>query len=202
MWPPFNPEIFVAKKNGKWGYINRYGKNIIPFIYDDVTYFESQSNLALVSKGNYPNSKYGFIDKKGNIIIPLKYSNAIFFINGFAWVNENGISYYIDKNGKSFFKNFKFDYDYNGFHDNRSAFKLNNKFGFIDTNGEIIIPPKYDEIRNFNDGEKICQVKVNGKWGAININGEYILKPDYDYVSSFNEKIGYCIKDGKYLVVK
>ena len=53
-----------AKKNNKFGYINEYDVEIIPFVYDGATDFSE--GVA----GVYLNGKGGYIDSLNNIIIP------------------------------------------------------------------------------------------------------------------------------------
>jgi hypothetical protein len=49
-----------VKKDGKWGYIDKTGRTIIPIEYDYVESFNSEG-LAKVKK----DEKYGFIDRTG-----------------------------------------------------------------------------------------------------------------------------------------
>ena len=79
--------------NGKYGYIDKTGREIIPLKYDDAHGFES--GLAAVSL----NGKYGYIDKTGEVIIPLEYENAESFIHEYAAVKKNGKWGFIDSNG-------------------------------------------------------------------------------------------------------
>lgn len=88
-----NPDLIIAKKNGKWGVINKQNNKVVDFIYDwvimqnatvdekinvnkrNVTFDYKnitfpQSDLIIVGK----NDKYGVINRTGNILIPLKYS--------------------------------------------------------------------------------------------------------------------------------
>ncbi len=52
---------------GKFGYINKEGQQVIPFIYDDVTDFDGE--YAAVLK----DGKYGLINTKGETVIPFEY---------------------------------------------------------------------------------------------------------------------------------
>ena len=52
-----------VKKNDKWGFIDKTGKEIASCIYDDVSYFSE--GLACVRK----NDKFGFVDKTGKEVI-------------------------------------------------------------------------------------------------------------------------------------
>ena len=50
------------------------------------------------------------------------------------------------------------------------SMRKKNRWGFIDDNGNEIILPQYEEVRDFF-GEW-APVKKNGKWGFINTKGE------------------------------
>lgn len=54
-----------VKKNGKWGFIDKRGKLIIPFKYDDSRDFE-EDGMAFIQLGNL----WASIDTKGNILTP------------------------------------------------------------------------------------------------------------------------------------
>jgi hypothetical protein len=64
-----------------------------------------------------------------------------------------------------------------------------NKYGFSDADGKIIIPIKYDEVKQgdahacFSEG--LAAVKLNGKWGFINKAGKEVVELKYDYVHDF-----------------
>ena len=66
--------------NGKWGFINEKGEEIISYKYDHALDF--QEGLAAVKMG----SKYGYINMSGAIVIPLKYDAAESFHNKVAKV--------------------------------------------------------------------------------------------------------------------
>ena len=78
--------IFGVKKGGKWGYIDGYGKVIIPLEYEEVRNFSE--GLAAVRK----DGKWGYINPKNEIVIPIEFTNKEvgFFKNG-------GAEYYTDR---------------------------------------------------------------------------------------------------------
>lgn len=61
--------------------------------FDEVWTFKE--GLAVVRKNN----KWGYVDNTGTIKIPLIYDKAHGFINGVAWVVQNGKNKYINKHG-------------------------------------------------------------------------------------------------------
>ena len=78
--------IFGVKKWGKWGYIDGYGKVIIPLEYEEVNNFSE--GLAAVRK----DGKWGYINLKNEVVIPIEFTNKEvgYFKNG-------GAEYYTDR---------------------------------------------------------------------------------------------------------
>ena len=85
----FADDIAAVKYNGKWGYIDSSGHELIATIYGDGEYYGRDSRdfkdgFACVEQGG----KYGLIDKKGNLIIPCQYTRPLNFINGLAKIEK------------------------------------------------------------------------------------------------------------------
>jgi hypothetical protein len=75
------------------------------------------------------------------------------------------------------------------FSEGLAAILINNKLGFINTAGKMVIPFKF--TYNPNSNEKIdflfkggCCTATgeNGKYGLIDKNGNWMLLPEYDYI--------------------
>jgi hypothetical protein len=58
-------------------------------------------------------------------------------------------------------------------------------FGYIDTTGNIAIPPQFQWGDYFYEG--LAAVKIGGKWGFIDGSGKTIVKPAYDRAWHFSE---------------
>ena len=80
--------------NGKLGFIDKTGKEVIPIKYDDAWNF--LEGLAMVKL----DKKYGFIDKTGKEVIPIKYDYAEGFSEGLAQVKLNNKWFYINQKGE------------------------------------------------------------------------------------------------------
>ena len=84
----------VADSHGKWGYIDKQGKQSIECLYDWVGPFGG--DLAPVEK----DKMVGFIDKTGEVKIPFKYKLAREFADGLAPATEDGTNWgFIDTSG-------------------------------------------------------------------------------------------------------
>ena len=78
---------------------------------------------------------------------------------------------------------------------------LNDKVGFIDTIGKVIIKPKFEvlhqEMPFFEDG--LALVGNNGKAGFINKKGEWVIQPIFDRVElPFYDGMAKAVIDEKY----
>lgn len=48
----------------------------------------------------------------------------------------------------------------------------NGKWGYINDKNIFIIPPRYEDAKEFKDGK--AAVKINGRWGFINKKGAWL----------------------------
>jgi WG containing repeat len=65
----------------------------------------------------------------------------------------------------------------------RFPFVRNNKFGYIDRNGKIVIPAQFDRAEKFSEG--LATVKIGDKYGCIDSNGKIVIPPRFDYIYEF-----------------
>jgi len=87
-------EGYIATiKNGRWGYLDRAGNEVIDFRYKRASPFKEGLAIVYVSQ-----NKMGFIDKNGTMVIPPKFEFARPFSEGVAAVQKDGKWGFIDKN--------------------------------------------------------------------------------------------------------
>ncbi|NLD47402.1 MAG: zinc-ribbon domain-containing protein [Clostridiaceae bacterium] len=75
--------------------------------------------------------------------------------------------------------------------------ELNDKWGYIDETGKVVISPKYDTYHSYDlsvDGtnpfyDGLARVVVNGKFGFINKSGQYVIQPKYEFAKDFSENL-------------
>ncbi|WP_248928508.1 WG repeat-containing protein [Paenibacillus hamazuiensis] len=86
--------------------------------------------------------------------------------------------------------------DYAGdFKEGMAMIKKNNKWGFIDIRGKIIIEPLYDRVRDFKGG--IAIVQKDGKYGILDKKGNLIADIQYDEIEGYSEGLALFKKNGK-----
>ena len=58
-------------------------------------------------------------------------------------------------------------------------------WGYVDKNGEIVIPAQFHDAWNFHEG--IAAVKVEWARGYIDHEGRYVVEPKYQYAGPFRD---------------
>lgn len=70
------------------------------------------------------------------------------------------------------------------------------KFGFVNSEGKLIVALEYDEALAFNEG--LSAVKKGNKWGYLDSTGKVVSATVYEDAASFHEGLAAVRKDGKY----
>jgi serine/threonine protein kinase/S-adenosylmethionine synthetase len=183
-------------KDGKYGYINRFGFDVIPCKYN---YIDTFSNgLARVEKDR----KWGFINKEGQEVIPFIYDNAYEFSDGLARVKKEGKFGFINKEGQKVIP-FIYDHAYEFSEGLASVMKgdwNSGKWGFINKEGQEVIPFIYDHAYEFSEGLAAVRKgdRNSGKHGFINKKGQEVIPFIYDYNREFSDGLANVRKDGRW----
>ncbi len=183
-----------VRVNGKYGFIDLNGKYICEPKYDYAEDF-SEYGLAAVRVG----SKMGYINTKGKLVIDAVWGSAgAFDITGYAYVWD-GNSYIIDDRGR-IVENSE-DIVFIGdlwFVNGLAPYRSDEKVGYVNKKGEIVIEPKFDLVSEFKD-DGTAWVILDGKWGKIDKSGEFVIEPKFDSVSADTESDLLAAKiDGKW----
>ena len=117
--------IAPVKQNSKWYFINRHGQKVSEY-YDEIN--ELCNDVYVFKIGE----KYGVLDYFGD------------FKNDMAYFIEKDNYGFISKEGFLYKASFQWISDFNK--DKMAVFKLNNKYGLINSIGKIILEPLYDQI--------------------------------------------------------
>jgi len=94
----FSEGYAAVEVNGKWGFIDRTGKQAIEPVYDDVKDF--YNGLAVVGLKHGKAFRYGYIDTTGRVVIKATYADAGYFEYGLAPVKIGKKYGFIDKTGQ------------------------------------------------------------------------------------------------------
>lgn len=154
----------------------------------------------LASVKNKLLNKYGAVNRQGEIVIPVEYDNPVEFVRGRAFVKKGEHWLIIDTDNKQIAK-FDFQDAFRFGTTGLAQVKQNDKWGFINTEGEIIVEPKFDSITYgvsypILNEEVVAIVELRGHLGVINKKGETIVPIEFDEI--YNEdNIILAIKNDK-----
>ena len=198
-------KIRIDNTNGtKYGVIGKDGEQIIEEKYNYIEYLYDR--YFIVSDEN---SKLGVIDDKDNVKIEINndsiqkvgdtkilqaelageeitrlYKEDMSLIcemkNATVETKDNYIKIYNADETKYFSKEGK-ELKNSEVYTNNTLFakKENDKWGFVNTNGDFVVEAKYDKVTEFNE-YGFAAVKKDGKWGSINLEGKEVVEPTYE----------------------
>lgn len=139
----------------------------------------------------------GYVNANGEVIIPAgKYDNIFtpeFDKIAFVTIKGKKGVYAIDRNEKILFQVYNPGYGPDDVSNGLFRIIQNNKIGFANMDGQIVIKPQFQFIYSFNENGfaifceqgtwNTLEVGINvikGKWGAIDKKGKIIIPAIYD----------------------
>jgi hypothetical protein len=182
----FSEGIAVTRTDDRFGFIDTTGAIFLGQNFNNASNFSE--GLAFVETSDY---KKIFINRKGEKAFDAEFLSAGGFKNGFCKVGVSvglDMAYgLIDSKGAMVIQ--PLYPNIGDFSDGLARFYKNNKVGFIDERGKIIIPEKFEQFDEFSYkfSEGLCPVLLNGKWGVIDSKGKMVVPPKYDAIGNFKE---------------
>lgn len=186
-----------ASQEERWGYVDQKGKFVINPQFKSASFFSD--GLALVKS---PDDKFGYINKKGEYVINPQFVSATEFTNGKAFATlPEGAPALINKKGEVV-KEFKEYSAVYGYQDGIALFSQGKKFGFLNADGEEVIPATYTYIGEFHEGlAVIAQPKkddsLDFEYGYINKKGEVVINPQFESAQNFSEGLAVITSGGE-----
>jgi hypothetical protein len=146
----FNGNFFKLYKDNDVAIMDTNGKLLVNFgVYQNIQF--NEENILKVQKNN----KYGFLDIKLKSIIPIEFEHAENFSNNNCIVAKSNTYYIINKQGKI---NFSLKNGHLKRLTNSMIYMENNdKIGFINFKGEVILPIIYDAYKNYDEDSYILE---------------------------------------------
>ncbi len=132
----FQNGMIRAKLDGKYGIVNKTGKEVVPLIYDCIDNFGERfpngfSKITL-------NNKYGVVDKTGKITVPVIYDEFEVLFTGNIF-NPRSVTIL-----------------------ESLVVKTNNKYGVINVKtGKIVVPIEYNSLKGVNN--RLNEINKNNK---------------------------------------
>lgn len=181
----------LKKKTGKFGFVDIYGKEVIPCKWRAAGEFNEY--MAGV-QDDY--KKCGYIDVTGRIVISCVWENGWPFNDGLAKVQAYQKIGMIDQRGKvvipCIWKGMgDFSEGLAGVQDS------DGKCGYIDIKGKVVIPCRWKNVWTFSEGLAVVQ-DFNKRLGFINKSGELVIPCQWKKVDSFKNGLARVLKTNRF----
>lgn len=205
-----------VKRNNRWGYLDRYGVEIISPIFEEAYPFKNEvAHVRFFGQS-------GLIDRNGNWVV-LPFNRRILDYNAEIILTKFRDQYQVlnYQDELVYFTRNELALSYEGLEELDSAggflrriswdgtilsdvfsgesvrtggsgltiFKANGRYGFKDQQGRIIIANRYEAVKPFH--QRLAAVKIRNKWGFVDLDEILRVQPMYDSVGNFVN--GSCI---------
>lgn len=206
----FDGLSWAADNNNKFGYINMFGENIIPFIYDAT--FPFVNGYGIVIKDN----DIFVIDKDGSKLTNINSDEESFYnvmMNYSIWQAGiyNNIVPFMSKNyfglknvqGKIILpadpKYKIITRSWGGY----CIYRTENGYGIMTDSGKILINDKYTMIASCNaNNNQMFTANIDGKWGILSMEENVLCPFTYDLILAIvNSNLFVGIKDNTYCLL-
>jgi len=183
--PSFSEGLLAFAEKGKWGFVDKTFRWVIPAQYDYAGDFSD--GMAPVRTGR----RYGYVDKRGNEIVPPKYALGWSFSDGLGRVKLELPT------GEMV----------NTVEGPRERFL--EQYGFVDIKGHEVITPQFEYATNFQHGLAFAIAPGSRRWGIIDKQGRFVQEPIYDQAGEFHDdrapvrvgdKWGFVGPDGELII--
>ena len=167
----YDSKILFAQKGGKTGAFSLKMELVLPFEFNEL---QSKRGIGyLLSKNN----KMGFYDEEGLQILPPQFETIKVGENATHFVaDSDGLFRFYDRNGQ-LLHNTTWE-DANVYSDGLAAVKKDGLWGYINVNGQVIIPLEYQYASKFNArwGLKDALVVTDHQYKVIDKDGHHMDK--------------------------
>lgn len=185
--------LILVKKNDKYGFIDKSGKEIIKCTYDDV----GEINYNIKTRYVHPNRLFNGYEMFHDKELYWYYINELGYTNHLIKVSKSGKWGIINTQGNTVLPFIYNDLRIND--SNHIAAKIGNKWQFLDLNNKKTISPKFKFIKDYN--ENFAFVKLNEKWDIFDFKILKIIKREYDKIREFSSNGSIVMKNERYKLV-
>lgn len=162
---------------GKWGLINRTGRELLPCAYDEIEIFPKEQ-CAAVREG----SKWGLVDEQGKILLKPEWEEVQPLVNGFMPVKKDGKWGYADASGKLVIPctwDNAWRFSAAGTAVVTSETKEGRKRGYIDKSGRVITELEWDGAQTMS-AEGFGAVRRGDGWALVGKDGKVLGEPQWE----------------------
>lgn len=168
---------------GKYGYLDEDMESVGKLEWDSLT------GIAQGTGAGEKDGQWMLVNKKGEEKDDARYDGVITDAYGFCsnqkriFVEQEGLYHIVNTKGKTV-GDLTFD-DAKAFTpDGYAAVCRDDKWGFVDEKGKLVIDYKYEDAQSFQNG--FAAVCADGLWGYIDEDGNLIIEPQFTEATHFS----------------
>jgi hypothetical protein len=221
-----NSNFTYVKRNGFWGALNNIGKEVLACVYDSIYESNAQQvavgfrgKYGIISPTEewlvvpqllfikLVNEKCYLLQENSLLTLKNFSHTTLYFTNNPLTVTENGL---IEKTSWGELWHVSFTgivtklqlspeqrvktiaVESEGYR----AIQKDDKWGFVDAQGRLRIPNRYNGVQNFSEG--LAAFSLRKKWGFLNHEDEIIIQPAYEEVGDFINGLSIVKQKGHY----
>lgn len=141
--------------------------------------------------------RWGYRTAAGEVVIAAELTMAMPFVDSVAAVVSDRGWVFIDRTGKPLATAFVFDNAADEFVEQRARIVDGDRYGFIASTGEIVVPPTWAFVEPFSGGyAAVCEgckreelgehfSMTGGKWGYVDAAGKLVIPPRFEAAAPF-----------------
>ena len=170
--------------SANYTFIGRDGKPLTEETYRLPNDFSEGYAVIKVDVSGGGHYRYNYMDTEGKLVGPPRYLVAKSFSEGYAVVQKNDKNWMVlNKRFLATASNLPYD-DIDNFHEGLARVRIGDRYGFIDTLGNLKIPMSDDNYDFFSEG--LCMVKRAGRFGYMDMTGKIVIPCRFTYAEHFS----------------
>ena len=175
--------LYLMKKDNKYGFINQEGEFVIPPMYKEAENFSEGLAPVITNEGTK-----GYINVENEWVLQLVADRLYSFVGELASFTRDRKEGIINQKGQITIEPI-FDQIYGINRDGTVIGQSDGKMGLYNSQGDVLIIPQYDYVSTF--AEELAVVTKGENDGFINRKGEVII--DFNYASCTNFAEGFSV---------
>ncbi|MDZ8119910.1 WG repeat-containing protein [Pontiella agarivorans] len=176
--------VAAAEKDGRYGFVDEKGREIIPVVYENPMMFFTDFMPA------QKDGKFGLINKRNDAMLPFEFDELdMRNVRAIRVKKENRWGVFAGDGSEIL----PVEYEavkpgaFVGENDRYAVVARDFYWGVVDRSGAFVVPPEYEEIEAF-DANGLARVKKNGRWGMVDERGHEKLPMIYASISGWTGK--------------
>ena len=178
--PQDNSPLIMVQRDSLAGFVDHQGRGVLPLEFDAPGECACHMGRLFDGSGTYTlqkNGKYGVIDSAGNIIEPFVHDEYFILDENRKWkVFSNWLkkeTYFLSRDGKKKIGPYEYIFP---FSHAITVFQMDEKYGCLDTNGNVILPCQYERVHVIDD--HCVALKDNEQWMLREYSNGYVQYRD------------------------